>query len=35
MASAVDVLVDKPPHIEQLNNLLLRLVKPAILKVEG
>ena len=29
MASAVDVLVDKPPHIEQLNNLLLRIVKPA------
>ena len=29
MASAVDAVVDKPPHIEQLNNLLLRLVKPA------
>ena len=29
MASVVDVLVDKPPHIEQLNNLLLRIVKPA------
>jgi DNA-binding response OmpR family regulator len=29
MASAVDVLVDKPPHIEQLNNLLLRIAKPA------
>jgi len=29
MASAVDAVVDKPPHIEELNNLLLRIVKPA------
>ena len=29
MASTVDAVVDKPPHIEELNNLLLRLVKPA------
>jgi CheY-like chemotaxis protein len=29
MASIVDAMVDKPPHIEALNNLLLRLVKPA------
>jgi CheY-like chemotaxis protein len=27
--SAVDVVVDKPPHIHELNNLLLRLTKPA------
>ena len=29
MASFVDAMVDKPPHIEELNHLLLRLVKPA------
>jgi DNA-binding response OmpR family regulator len=29
ISSAVDAVVDKPPHIEELNNLLLRIVKPA------
>ncbi|MGO9586117.1 MAG: response regulator transcription factor [Limisphaerales bacterium] len=28
MVSAVDAVMDKPPHIEELNNLLLRIVKP-------
>jgi DNA-binding response OmpR family regulator len=27
--SAVDTIVDKPPHIHELNELLLRLAKPA------
>ncbi len=29
MTSVVDAMFDKPPHMEQLNNLLLRIVKPA------
>ena len=29
LAAAVDAVVGKPPHIEELNNLLLRIVVPA------
>jgi len=28
MKAVVDAVVDKPPHIEELNNLLLRIVRP-------